>query len=228
VSQRSLVRLARSLAFVAAAGLLGLTPALASADSEQEVADEAGDAADHGEGHHGGAVTLREIVAGHDSLQFWGSVVNFSLLVYLIIRATKRPTREFLEARRNEIEKGIKEAAEAKAKAEAIQREYTERMKTLDQELVKLRSDIAASAAEDRARIVAEAEESAKRVKSETEQLVQRQSEQLEADIRREVVAAAVKAAEDAVRQAATPDDQRRLAETFAQELSRLSVEKRA
>jgi F-type H+-transporting ATPase subunit b len=198
------------------------TPALALADSDEVAAEAA-----HG-GGHGHSVSFREIVAGPHALEFWGAVFNFTLLVFLIIRMAKRPTREFLETRRNTIERGIKEAAEAKAKAEAIQREYSERMKTLDQELNKLRGEIAASAAQDRARIVAEAEASASRVKTETEELVARYAEQLEAGIRREVVAAAIKAAEEAVRQAATPDDQRRLADTFVQELGRLSVEKRA
>lgn len=212
-------------ALVLAASLTCLYPALALADSE-EAAEQAADDA-HG-GGHGHAITFREIVAGHHALEFWGAVFNFTLLVWLVIRMAKAPTRTFLETRRSTIERGIKEAAEAKAKAEAIQHEYSERMKTLDQELNKLRSDIAANAAEERARIVADAEASAARVKAETEELVARHAEQLEADIRREVVAAAIKAAEAAVRQAATPDDQRRMADTFAQELARLSVEKRA
>lgn len=205
---------------------LGLNVAqVASADDPAEVAHEAEEEAGHG-GHHG-HLTFHEVMFGHEAWQFWGSVVNFLLLVVLIVKFSKRPVKNFLEDRRESIDRGIREAAEVKAKAQAVYNEYTERMKTLDQELNKLRSDIAAAAAQDRARIVADAEETAQRVKVETEALVARQAEQLEAEIRREVVEAAVDAAERAVREALTAEDQRRLADAFAKELAKVSMEKR-
>jgi F-type H+-transporting ATPase subunit b len=216
---------ARSWLLVAC--LVGSVPVPALADSEDEVGREAAAEASHG-ADHGGRITLHEIVAGHEAPQFWGSVVNFALLVGLIIYMARKPTRAFLGSRRDAIERGIQEAAQAKAKAEAVQREYSERLKTLDQELAKLRADIAAAAEQDRARIVADAEVTAQRVKAETEALVARQAEDIAASIRREVVAAAVAAAERAVRAGVTPEDHRRLADTFVQELARVSVEKRA
>jgi len=209
------------------AALLALPLLLCAAQTR--AADETGEAvaeAEHLEGQHG-PLSLREVLVGHEALQFWGAVVNFSLLVWLLVRFGRRPVASFLEDRRERIDRGIREAAEVKAKAEAVFNEYTQRLKTLDQELNKLRSDIARAAAEDRARIVADAEESAKRVKAETEALVARQAEQLEAEIRREVVQAAIDAAERAVRESANAEDQRRLAEAFASELARVSREKR-
>lgn len=197
------------------------------AEDEHEVAEEAGEEAGHEEGHHG-RLTLREIVAGHEALQFWGAVVNFALLLWVIRKLGKKPLAAFLTERREKIDRGIQEAAQVKARAEAVFNEYTERMKTLDAELVKLRSDIAKAAANDRAQIVADAEENAKRVKADTEELVARQAEQLEAEIRREVVQAAIDAAERAVREAATADDQRRLADAFVRELAKVKPEKRA
>lgn len=216
----------RTLSLFAALSLgFGSNAAVASADDAAEVAHEAEEEAGHG-AHHG-HLTFREVMTGHEAWQFWGSVVNFLLLVVLIVKFSKRPVKNFLEDRRESIDRGIREAAEVKAKAQAVYDEYTERMKTLDQELNKLRSDIANAAAQDRARIVADAEETARRVKVETEALVARQAEQLEAEIRREVVEAAVDAAERAVREALTADDQRRLADAFARELAKVSMEKR-
>lgn len=212
-----------ALGLALANGALAVAPALA--EDTREAAHEAEEAAEHHDGH--GPLTFREVISGHEALQFWGSVVNFILLVVVIRMLAKRPLRNFLENRRESIDKGIQEAAQVKAKAQAVFNEYTERMKTLDQELNKLRADIAAAAAQDRVRIVADAEETAKRVKAETEALVERQAEQLEAEIRREVVQAAIDAAERAVREATNADDQRRLADAFAQELAKVSVEKR-
>jgi F-type H+-transporting ATPase subunit b len=211
-------------------GLLLITasqPLTAFADKEDKVAAEADEEATHEEGHHG-RLTFREIVAGEEALQFWGAVVNFALLVWLIRKLGKQPLANFLTDRREKIERGIQEAAVVKAKAEAVFNEYTDRMKTLDAELAKLRSDIAKAAAKDRDQIVADAEEAAKRVKADMEELVARQGEQLEAEIRREVVQAAIDAAERAVREAATADDQRRLADAFVREIAKVNTEKRA
>jgi F-type H+-transporting ATPase subunit b len=219
--------LALRISFAGALLCTAVHPLAAFADSTEEVAHEAAEEGEHEEGHSG-RLTFREIVSGHEALQFWGAVVNFVLLLWVIRKLAKQPLANFLSDRRERIERGIQEAAAVKAKAEAVFNEYTERMKTLDQELTKLRSDIAKAAAADRAQIVADAEETAKRVKSETEELVARQAEQLEAEIRREVVQAAIDAAERAVREAATADDQRRLADAFARELAKVKVEKRA
>jgi F-type H+-transporting ATPase subunit b len=202
-------------------------PFAAYAESEDEIAHEADEEAAHEEGHHG-HVTFKQIVAGHHALQFWGAVVNFVLLLWVIRRLGKAPLASFLTDRREKIERGIREASAAKAKAEAVFNEYTERMKTLDAELTKLRADIAKAAASDRAKIVADAEENAKRVKSDTEELVARQAEQLEAEIRKEVVQAAIDAAERAVRETATAEDQRRLADAFTREMAKVKLEKRA
>lgn len=179
-----------------------------------------------------GASEAEVAEAKHETLSFWGSIVNFALLVYVIRRISKKPLRGFLDARRNEVERGMIEAREMKSKAEAVLNEYTERLKTLDQELAKLRDDMAQATASDKARIAAEAEEDSRRLRTETEMLIVRQSEQLEAQIRREVVDAAIAAAERAVRDAATADDQRRLAEVFAKDLAsvatKTSTERRA
>lgn len=173
-------------------------------------------------GHHG-HLTFREIVAGHEALQFWGSVVNFALLVYLIRRSAKQPLHNFLSARREGIDRGIREAAEVKRNAEQAFQTYNERMKTLDDELAKLRKEVSAAAERDRARISEEANATVARLKAETESLVQRQTEQLEAQIRREVVAAAAEAAERAVREMSTPEDQQRLADAFLRELGKVA-----
>ncbi len=191
----------------------------------EEAAAAEGSAEEHAE--HG-KLSFKEIAFGEEKLQFWGSIVNFGLLVYLIRRGAKKPLGAFLQERKDGIERGIAEAAEMKRKAEAVAAEYAERMKTLDQELEKLRTDIARAAQEDKARIVAEAQESEQRLRAETQELVARQAEQLETQIRREVVAAAISAAERAVRETTNADDQQRLAEAFARELAKTGQEKRA
>ena len=194
-------------------------PAYANVENAERDAEEAEG------GHHGhhGKLTLDQIINGEHKWEFWGSVVNFTLLVFVIVRMGKKPVGAFLASRREGIERGISEAAEVKRAAEQAFNTYTERMKSLDAELAKLRKDVAEAAERDRARIVAEANDSVARLKAETDALVQRQAEQLEAQIRREIVAAAAQAAEKAARELTTPEDQQRLAEAFVRELGKLA-----
>jgi F-type H+-transporting ATPase subunit b len=203
-------------------GALSLSAAHAyAADVGEKAAEHEAEAQTEEPGHHG-HLTFKEIVAGHEALQFWGSVVNFALLVYLIRRSAKQPVQNFLSSRREAIDRGIREAAEVKRNAEQAYQTYNERMKTLDDELAKLRKEVSAAAERDRARISEDANTTVARLKAETEALVQRQTEQLEAQIRREVVAAAAEAAERAVRELSTPEDQQRLADAFLRELGKV------
>lgn len=207
---QTLVR-SSSLAILLAAA----APAVASAD-EVEVAEEAAEEA-HGNGHHGGPIHLRDILTNPE---FGAAAINFVLLVILLVRFGKRPIGNFLGDRRRVMERSINEAAEAKAKAEAVHEEYTARLAQLDTELEQLRADIARSAEEDKKQIIADAEETARRLRGETEALIDQHRKALTADVRREVVDAAVAAAEQALRGAVTPGDQQRLADVYAQRVA--------
>ena len=167
-----------------------------------------------GGGHHDGPLTLASVL--HNP-EFWIAVFNFGLLVFVLVKFSKQPMAKLLEERRQEVEQQMTEAAAMKEKADALLSEYTDRMKTMDAELEKLRSDIAAAAEEDKRKLLAQAEENAARMKRETEELVQIQAEQLERSVKREVVKAAVAAAEQQLREALTSEDQRRLADDFQQ-----------
>jgi F-type H+-transporting ATPase subunit b len=195
-------------AAVAAAHDEGDEPAQIAADEEGEAAGEAEHEADE---HHGPFYTQP---------QFFAAVINFALLLIVLRRLGKQPLATFLSERRQAMERNIAEAAELKAKAEARHKEYVERLAQLDQELQKLRTDIARAAEEDRARILADAEETARRLRRETEGLIDTHARALSAAARREVVEAAMAAAEQLLRSTLTEADQQRLAERFKQNVA--------
>lgn len=174
----------------------------------------------HG-GGHGQPLRLVDIVTGEDSVQFWGAVFNWLLLVLILVVFAAKPLRAFLGARRGAMEDAIREAAAAKAQAQARYEEYSARLAQLDQELARLRSDIERAAEEDRQHILQEAEQAATRLKRDTETLVRQHAEALERQVRGEVVTAAVAAAERVLRESIQPDDQRRLADAYREEVAR-------
>ena len=171
-----------------------------------------------GEGGHG-SLHFADIIEGEHSVEFWGAVVNFTLLLFVLRKLGKQPLSNFLSARRNEVETGIKEAAEVKAKAEAVFKEYSDRLKTMDADMEQLRRDIQEAAEADKKRILAEAEETTARLRKDTEALIEQHARELGDSVRLELVQAAMAAAEDMLRKALSPEDQLRLARQFQKDL---------
>ena len=178
---------------------------------EDEAHHDGEDAAEHG-----GQVHVDEIFGDY---RFWFSVANFSCLLAVLSYLGAAPLSEHLKSRRREVERGIAEATELKAKAQVKYDEYSRRLETLDEELAKLRSDIETAADAEKKKIVADAEQAATRLKQDTEALIERQLEELNRQVTREVVEAAVSTAEQVVREAMNADDQRRLAEQFVKKV---------
>jgi F-type H+-transporting ATPase subunit b len=198
-----------------ALSLCAASPAALALADEPEGVEEAEEEAPGG-GHHGGPIHLRDILKNPE---FGAAAINFVLLLILLRRFGKRPISSFLGDRRRVMERHMNEAAEHKAKAEALHKEYSERLAQLDRELQQLRDDIARSAEDDKKAIAADAEETARRLRAETESLIDQHRKALTADVRREVVESAVAAAEQVLRSAITPGDQQRLADVYAQKV---------
>jgi F-type H+-transporting ATPase subunit b len=178
-------------------------------------------AAGDAHGGHGGQLHFVDVVAGAESVHFWGSFINWFLLVVLLSYFAAKPVREMLGARRREMEVAIREATAAKTAADARHAEYTARLAQLDQELARLRADIQRAAEDDQKSILAEAEHASARLKQDTETLVRQHAEALERQVRREVVDAAVTAAERVLRESIQSDDQRRLADSYREDVAR-------
>jgi F-type H+-transporting ATPase subunit b len=196
--------------------LIALLCAAPSAPAAAE-GDEGG--GEHASEHeHHGPLHFSDIFR-KENTTFWAAIINFSLLVYLLRRYGKKPLQEFLVKRRAEMEQAMAEAAAAKQKAEAKYNEYNERLRTLDRELEKLRTDIERAAQEDKQRIMADAEEAARRLRRETESLIDQHAKALGASVRHEMVDAAVSAAEKLLRDKLTETDQQRLLQEFNQQL---------
>ncbi|MDD9938886.1 MAG: ATP synthase F0 subunit B [Myxococcales bacterium] len=179
------------------------------------VAMAAGGGGDHGDFEFSHLFTVPEI---RDV--FLGSIINFGLLAFVLWKFAHKPFGSFLKTRRSEMEEAIKEASEMKEKAEARYKEYTERLGTLDQELKKLKDDIERAAEEDKKKIMAAADESTKRLKVETESLIEQHAAALGQSVRREVVQAAVDAAEELLTKQIGAHDQQRLADDFKQRVT--------
>jgi F-type H+-transporting ATPase subunit b len=195
--------------------------ALAEGEHAAAHAEQEADAHDQDGGHHGGPVTFRSIVT---DTHMWAAALNFTLLLLVLRKLGGKGISEFLASRRATMESSINEAAAIKAKAEAKHEEFTKRLATLDAELDKLKADLQRAADEDKKRIAAEAEDNAKRLRAETESLIEQHANALSTEVRREVVEAAILAAQQVIAQSVGAADQQKLADGFRERIQAIAA----
>ncbi len=172
-----------------------------------------------GEGHEPGAhheVHIEEVWA---PIEFWGAIVNFTLLIVVFVMLGRKPVATYLSSRKQNIEEGLAEAQRMKAQAEAKYEEYSGRLEQLDSEIEEIRAEMVKAGEAERDRIVAEAEAKSARVRRETDFLIEQQIKQLKVDLTQEAVEAAVTAAEQVLRETTNPADQQRLAQTYLERI---------
>lgn len=201
-----------------AAALL-FDPAFASAHDEGEPGHTHEEV--HDEGHGGNAPHAVEWNFNTvEGAKLWGSIFNFTLLMTLLVLMGGPKIKAFLVGRKAGVETALNEAAEMKAKAEAKYAEYQKRLANLDNEIAEIRSEIVKSGEVERERILAEAEHKATRLRRDAEFLIEQQLKQLRLDLHKEMVEAALSAAEKTLREKTTADDQQRIARDFVRTMS--------
>ncbi len=176
--------------------------------------DAHGESAEHGDGHdaHGGAVSFEALT---HSIDFWGAVVNFTLLALLFFKFGLPKINAGLAAKREEIQAQLEEAKRLKEEAEAKHAEYEKKLAGLDAELERVEKEMRETGEAERDRIIAEAEQKAHRMRQEAEFLIAQRVKQLESTLTREAVDAAIQAAEEALTKNTNAEDQTRLAQAY-------------
>lgn len=172
--------------------------------------------AQEGHGAHGSSIQLSDVFT---DLHFWGAVVNFILLLLIFYWLGRKPVSKYLRTRREAVQQGLADAARLKAQAEAVHREYQDRLARLNEELERTKTEIRESAKQEKARILADAEARAQRARRDAELLIDQQMHELRQAVTREVVDAAVAEARKVLTDAMTSQDQERLAQQYVESL---------
>jgi F-type H+-transporting ATPase subunit b len=155
---------------------------------------------------------------------FIATLINFVVLAAILFWAVTRKINPALADRRAVIEAEIGEAQRLRAEAEAMHREYTERLAKMESEFAALREEFVKAGEAEYARIIAEANARAERMQREGELTIQQEIRQLRSDLLREAVEAATASAEHAVRTNINSGDQGRLAEDYLANLEKDAV----
>ena len=163
------------------------------------------------------AVEAEEHAASVGELIF--PLVNFLIFLYLIKRFVLPLARDYLKSRREGIAQSIREADEAKQRADALLRDYKNRLARLAEEIQAIREALRAEGEREKAKLLAEAKEIAERIKADADFLAEQEVRLARQELRREIVDAARAAAEKLIQNNLTVADQKRMVAEFLSEV---------
>lgn len=125
--------------------------------------------------------------------------ITFIIFVYLLVRAIRKPLSLYLETRSKDIRKQIEEARLAKEESEKKLELYSEKLKSLDQEILKMKTvfhEQAMAEKKERKRI---AEEMATRILQDADDTIKASFERTKVRLANEVVTKALNQAEEII-----------------------------
>lgn len=199
-----------ALSFAITPVFLAASPVVA-ADTHHEAAAGHGedaahhDAEAHGDAHHH-APALGDLLF---------PAINFAIYLVIVVRFVIPAMREFLRRRRVDVVQAESEGSAALARAEQDLAAKKERLAGLRAEADGLRQDLVAIATRQGERLTAQAEESGKRRVTDAALLAEQEGRRALSEVRAELAREATGLAEQRIRAALTPDDQRTFVQQF-------------
>ena len=155
-----------------------------------------------------------EMVPFFSSNFFW-TVINFCLVVWLLVKFGKSPMKEGLTARKDRIEKAINDAAEAKALAEKALQDAERRLAEKDVEVRAILDDAAQAAARERERLDAQGKKVSQDIAERARLNIDLELKRAKDDLKAEAVRLAIEVAEKKIGAIITSDDQKRLVSQY-------------
>jgi F-type H+-transporting ATPase subunit b len=146
-------------------------------------------------------------------------LINFLIFLYLIKRFALPLVKEHFKGRRAAIAGAVGEADEARRRAAALLDDYRNRLAQLDQEMQTIRNELRAEGEREKNKLLAEANEIGARIKADADFLAEQEIRLARLVLKREIVEAARRTAEEFVRDRLTAADQTRIVAEFLSEV---------
>lgn len=146
-------------------------------------------------------------------------LVNFLIFIYIIKRLVVPLLRNHIRSKRAEILDAVRSAGEEKEQAEAVLRDYRERMARQDQESQEICETLRTEGEREKAKLIQEAQELSAKLKTDADFLAQQEEKIARQQIREEIARLARDTAEKIIKANLTEADQERLGEQFLQQI---------
>jgi F-type H+-transporting ATPase subunit b len=141
--------------------------------------------------------------------------LNLALILGIILYFARKPVAEYLEQRRQGIEKNLETSARVLEEAESKLAAWNERAARLDAEVGQIRETSRRLAEEERDKILAQARATAERIRSDAQAAVDQELRRARAALSAEAADLAVDLAARLISERVSDDDQKRLFDEF-------------
>jgi F-type H+-transporting ATPase subunit b len=170
------------------------------------------------EGHHG--ITPAQI----QNLIWW--TVNFLVLLIILFKLLRKPLVNFLQNRRETIQREYEELLRKKREAEAQYLELQAKLKNMEDEAKQILQNYIEQGQREKERIIKEAEEQAKRLMEQADLYIKHELEKAKEELRKELAQEVMKLAEERLLKGLTIDDHKRIFRDVVESLKSLSIVK--
>lgn len=149
------------------------------------------------------------------------SVVNFAILLWILNKFLYKPLLGMINAREQEVKENLTKAAEDRAEAERLRKEFTEQVAKAQQQAQSIISEATRNAQQEAERILTSAREKAAQDLERAQETIRVEKERALAELRQEVADLAVAVAGKVIERSLTDADHTRLAEKFVEEVGK-------
>lgn len=149
-------------------------------------------------------------------------LLNFAIVVAILVYFLKKPVRNALSGRRDDIEKALVEAKKAKEEAEAKFAEYDKKLAQATQEIANISASIRKEAEMEKQKIIVNAREQAAKIEQDAEKAAALEVAKARLNLQQEAVQLAVGVAEDLLKKNFTKEDDSRLIDEYMQKVGEL------
>lgn len=142
-------------------------------------------------------------------------LLNTVLLYFILFKLLGPGIKEALKKRKQDIMRGMDDAAKMKKEAAASLKQYEDKLKHLDKEIDRVRREMREAAHAERDQILREAKERRERMEREAKVLIEQELKAAREELMRETVRAAVTTAGELLVKQLSSSDQQRIADEY-------------
>lgn len=170
------------------------------------------------EGHHG--ITPTQV----QNLIWW--TVNFIALLIILFKLLRKPLVNFLQNRKETIQREYEELLRKKREAEAQYLELQAKLKNMEDEAKQILQNYIEQGQKEKERIIKEAEEQAKRIMEQADLYIKHELEKAKEELRKELAQEVIKLTEERLLKGLTIEDHKRIFQDVMESLKSLSIVK--
>ncbi len=163
-----------------------------------------------------------EVDSGVLLKDFLYRVLNFSLVVAILVYFLRKPLKNALGGRTEEIAKALAESKKVKEEAEAKFAEYDRKLAQATDEIAEISAAIRREGELEKQKIIASAKEMAVKIELDAGKAADLEVAKARIELQREAVELAVGIAEDMLKKNFTKDDDARLIDEYMQKVGEL------